>query len=72
MVKRKLYFVESCFGVAGVGDAHLAVCLVDRVVERREVVGFGDFKGDAFEVFGDGLARGKREELLADVEVEAF
>ena len=58
--------------MAGVREAELPVRLVDGIVEGRERVGFGNFDGEALEVFRSVVGRGDREELLADVEVEAF
>ncbi len=72
MVDGQLYFVESGLGVAGVGHAELAVGLIDRVVQCWEVMGFGDGYDEALEVFGGVVGGGDREELMADVEVEAF
>ena len=68
----KFYFVEAGLRVTGAWDAELAVGLVDAVIEGREVVGFCNLYDEALEVFGGVVGGGDREELMADVEVEAF
>lgn len=68
----ELYFIESCLWMAGVRQSELAVGLVDRIIQRWQLVCFCYFDGEALEVFRGVVARRDVEELLPDVEVEAF
>ena len=68
----QFYFIEAGLRVTRPWDAELSVGLVDAVVEGGEVVGFGNLYDEALEVFGGVVGGGDGEELMADVEVEAF
>ena len=68
----EFYLIKTCLWMAGVREAELAVGLIDRIVECWQLVCFCYFDGETLEVFSSVVRGGDVEELLSDVEVEAF